>query len=154
MNSVTGLVSPQFHVKFDPLFQTVKQGEVKSEWQTKAGFVIQKELSPRTMKTDRNKVSEGDQTLNSEGDKNPTESSGYNNMPELKASLQQVGSHEPTSCKRLKSSIMKQSDPTNENKRIRTDNGKSVERVTDKVNIKNVNLENVPKPQQMEAMMI
>ena len=29
LNRTTGLVSPQFHVKFDPLFRTVKQGELE-----------------------------------------------------------------------------------------------------------------------------
>jgi hypothetical protein len=37
----TGFVSPQFHVKFDPLFQTVQETErkVSSLWQEKCGFV-------------------------------------------------------------------------------------------------------------------
>jgi hypothetical protein len=39
----TGLVSPQFHVAFDPNFQTVKEITTKSRWQNKAGFVTQRE---------------------------------------------------------------------------------------------------------------
>ena len=42
----TALVSPQFHVHFDPSFQTVKQDEMDSQWQLKAGFVTQKEIVP------------------------------------------------------------------------------------------------------------
>ena len=39
----TGLVSPQFHVAFDPAFDTVKDMTTKSNWQLKAGFVSQRE---------------------------------------------------------------------------------------------------------------
>jgi hypothetical protein len=39
----TGLVSPQFHVAFDPSFQTVKDDTFKSLWQIKTGFVSQRE---------------------------------------------------------------------------------------------------------------
>ena len=39
----TGLVSPQFHVAYDPNFQTVKEIMTKSRWQNKAGFVAQRE---------------------------------------------------------------------------------------------------------------
>ena len=35
----TGLVSPQFHVAFDPSFRTVKQDQFDSLWQVKAGLV-------------------------------------------------------------------------------------------------------------------
>ena len=41
----TGLVSPQFHVAFDPMFETVKHITIKSKWQIKAGFVGQREPS-------------------------------------------------------------------------------------------------------------
>jgi hypothetical protein len=34
----TGLVSPQFHIKFNPSFQTVKTDEFDSQWQLKTGF--------------------------------------------------------------------------------------------------------------------
>jgi hypothetical protein len=41
----TGLASPQFHVAFDPTFDTVKDMTSTSRcWQVKAGFVVQKEL--------------------------------------------------------------------------------------------------------------
>ena len=39
------LVSPQFHVAFDPAFDTAKEITTKSMWQTKAGFVAQREPS-------------------------------------------------------------------------------------------------------------
>lgn len=39
----TGLISPQFHIKFDPSFHTVKQEKFVSSWQLKAGFVSQRE---------------------------------------------------------------------------------------------------------------
>ena len=41
----TALVSPQFHTAFDPNFDNVKDLKSKSNWQIKAGFVIQRELS-------------------------------------------------------------------------------------------------------------
>ena len=43
----TGLVSPQFHVAFDPSFDTVRTMTTKSNWQVKAGFVIQKGLQKK-----------------------------------------------------------------------------------------------------------
>jgi hypothetical protein len=53
----TGLVSPQFHVVFDPSFCTVKELSAKSQWQIKAGFVMQpsmlKEHNHRTSFTQR-----------------------------------------------------------------------------------------------------
>jgi hypothetical protein len=39
LDRTTGLVSPQFHVKFDPSFQSVQKDEYDSIWQSKAGFV-------------------------------------------------------------------------------------------------------------------
>ena len=44
LDGQTGLVSPQFHIKYDPLFQTMKQNKFDSTWQIKAGFVTQREL--------------------------------------------------------------------------------------------------------------
>jgi hypothetical protein len=42
LNLETGLVSPQFHVKVDPTFNTVKgEQSPTSQWQTKCGFVRQ-----------------------------------------------------------------------------------------------------------------
>ena len=45
LNIETGFVSPQFHVKFDPTFQTLRQGGriPDSSWQQKAGFAKGKE---------------------------------------------------------------------------------------------------------------
>ena len=42
----TGLVSNQFHVKFDPLFHSVEQDIFDSQWQNKAGFT-KKEPKPK-----------------------------------------------------------------------------------------------------------
>ena len=39
MNPDTGLVSPQFHVRFDPLFTTAGEQKAPSKWQALAGFV-------------------------------------------------------------------------------------------------------------------
>ena len=38
LDRTTGLVSPQFHVKYDPQFHTVKQDYFDSHWQQKAGL--------------------------------------------------------------------------------------------------------------------
>ena len=38
LNRQTGLVSPQFHVKFDPSFHSVMQDQFDSKWQERAGF--------------------------------------------------------------------------------------------------------------------
>lgn len=58
LNIETGLVSPQFHVKFDPSFHTVKQSpEMESLWQIKAGFVAQREPIPDKTKTTLKEVS-------------------------------------------------------------------------------------------------
>ena len=45
LDRATGLVSPQFHVSFDPMFETVKYITTKSTWQNKAGFVGQREAN-------------------------------------------------------------------------------------------------------------
>jgi hypothetical protein len=46
----TGLFSPQFHVAFDAAFETVKDIAVKSNWQQKAGFIAQREISTNKVK--------------------------------------------------------------------------------------------------------
>lgn len=51
LDRYTGLVSPQFHVKLDPQFDTVDQVKFDSAWQLKAGFVPQREISPKTIET-------------------------------------------------------------------------------------------------------
>jgi hypothetical protein len=62
LNIETGLVSPQFHVKFDPSFHTVKQSpEMTSLWQIKAGFVAQREPIPEP-KTNLNAISQPTKT--------------------------------------------------------------------------------------------
>jgi hypothetical protein len=40
----TALISPQFHISFDPSFHTIKQDKFDSQWQLKAGFIAQREL--------------------------------------------------------------------------------------------------------------
>jgi hypothetical protein len=44
------LVSPQFHVSFDPRFHTVKQDNFGLKWQLKAGFVAQRESTIKKRK--------------------------------------------------------------------------------------------------------
>jgi hypothetical protein len=43
---MTGLTSPQFHVKFDPTFQTLRKSfggqSPPSNWQAKCGFILEK----------------------------------------------------------------------------------------------------------------
>jgi hypothetical protein len=53
----TALVSPQFHVTFDPSFHTCKQDEFDSKWQLKAGFVAQRE--PELKNTAKVQVPQG-----------------------------------------------------------------------------------------------
>jgi hypothetical protein len=57
----TGLVSPQFHVAFDPSFRTIKELKAKSQWQIKAGFVMRpsmiQERARGTSKTRRDESS-------------------------------------------------------------------------------------------------
>lgn len=43
LSLTTGLVSPQFHIKYDSSFSTVKDLLTVSNWQLKAGFVTQRE---------------------------------------------------------------------------------------------------------------
>ena len=43
LDRTTGLVSPQFHVKYDTAFSTTQQCKFGSEWQRKAGLVAQRE---------------------------------------------------------------------------------------------------------------
>ena len=49
LDRVTGLVSPQFHVKFDKSFNTVKQDKFDTHWQLKAGF-LGADLKPKPSK--------------------------------------------------------------------------------------------------------
>lgn len=53
LSPTTGLVSPQFHVKFDSSFSTVKDLKIESKWQLKAGFVTQREHSEKTKGQER-----------------------------------------------------------------------------------------------------
>jgi hypothetical protein len=70
------LVSPQFHVHFDPGFQIVKQDNLDSQWQLKAGFISQKELQAPAMKapielSPANKQKEFQWNLPSEREEDP-----------------------------------------------------------------------------------
>ena len=47
LNRRTGLVSPQFHIKFDPGFHTVEQDRYDSVWQLKAGLLNQTTTVPQ-----------------------------------------------------------------------------------------------------------
>lgn len=52
LNLTTGLVSPQFHIQFDPSFHTVNQEKFTSSWQLKAGFISQREKAVPKRKTE------------------------------------------------------------------------------------------------------
>ena len=45
---MTGLVSPQFHVAFDPSFRTAKEDLFDSHWQLKAGFLTKEQRKKAT----------------------------------------------------------------------------------------------------------
>ncbi len=66
----TGLVSPQFHIKFDPSFQTVKSNNFDSQWQLKTGFVgirVKEPIATAPNALERSAPSEGAQNAPSEG---------------------------------------------------------------------------------------
>jgi len=50
LDRMTGLVSPQFHVAFDPSFRTVREDEFHTTWQRKAGFLATKKTAPSAKK--------------------------------------------------------------------------------------------------------
>ena len=56
MSLQTGLVSPQFHVRFDTKFQTMRKsfGELQptSEWQVKCGFVSGQQQKQKQVQMD------------------------------------------------------------------------------------------------------
>jgi hypothetical protein len=58
LNLSTGLVSPQFHITFDPTFQTIRKqfhdNPPKSEWQTKAGFMSNPSTNEASMPSSSN----------------------------------------------------------------------------------------------------
>jgi hypothetical protein len=55
-----GLISPQFHVKYDPLFHSVMQDTFDSKWQERAGFIKQ-EVAPKK-KTIKQKASNNNES--------------------------------------------------------------------------------------------
>ena len=56
LNRYTGLVSPQFHVKFDDTFHTVKDVKLQSLWQEKAGFIKHEVTTTQTKQTKKTKM--------------------------------------------------------------------------------------------------
>ena len=62
MDRTTGLVSPQFHVKFDPGFSTVKQDRFDTQWQQRAGLIDPER--PGTKRSRASKPSESGYTSN------------------------------------------------------------------------------------------
>jgi hypothetical protein len=47
LNIETGLVSPQFHVKFDDMFETVSSQQLQIKWQQRTGFKKSDEPAPK-----------------------------------------------------------------------------------------------------------
>ena len=73
LDRATALVSPQFHISFDPGFQTVTNDDLDTQWQTKAGFVSQRERrapKPTTMTETSNNPNKRSSS-NSEGVETP-----------------------------------------------------------------------------------
>ena len=58
LDRTTGLVSPQFHVKFDPGFQTVKEDKFDTLWQMKVGFYGSVKPGKRKKKVKENSLIE------------------------------------------------------------------------------------------------
>ena len=61
LDRTTGLVSPQFHIKFDPSFHSVMQDDFDSQWQHRAGFIKQ-EPQTKPKATAKAKPRKGKQT--------------------------------------------------------------------------------------------
>ena len=57
-------MSPQFHVTYDPSFQTLKDISGKSKWRNKAGFVGQRETSEPRVKNPKGAPQPGDSRTN------------------------------------------------------------------------------------------
>ena len=55
LNRATGLVSPQFHVKIDSQFHSIKQDTYKPQWQHKAGLVSKTKSAKINMDANSNK---------------------------------------------------------------------------------------------------
>ncbi len=74
MDRETGLVSPQFHVQYDPKFEVVKQTTFTSNWQLRAGFVAQREKTVKFQDSNGAKPNPQNQT-NHTGKNTPETSS-------------------------------------------------------------------------------
>jgi hypothetical protein len=88
----TGLVSPQFHVKHDPSFQTVKDIKTPSKWQNKAGFVGQREAkTAREPGGSTNRQSKGGPTRTPEGATGSGKSARKRKLQEIAREMNTVG---------------------------------------------------------------
>ena len=58
----TGLVSPQFHIKFDTKLKTVIQEEISPQWLLKSGFISPREGRPLSATNNRMQGSGGRNT--------------------------------------------------------------------------------------------
>ena len=75
LNRQTGLVSPQFHVKFDPSFHSVMQDTFESKWQEKAGFTDEKN-QPTTNQKPTIRINKKRKQLQQENPDMPSEEGG------------------------------------------------------------------------------
>ena len=77
MNPATGLVSPQFHVRFDDLFQTVPQMQILIKWKEKCHFKANTEVvtletpTDQTLKHHRNPTSHPHTNTNQSDNRTP-----------------------------------------------------------------------------------
>jgi len=88
LNLKTALVSPQFHVKFDPTFQTVKQISVDSKWQMKSGFLTK---SVEQQEREQPGLLEPDTTLRGSSSMRDDPSNRKRKRDELNDPQEQVG---------------------------------------------------------------
>jgi hypothetical protein len=56
LDRTTGLVSPQFHVKLDPSFRTVKEDKFDQLWQKKTGFLADRKESQVSKNTSKESI--------------------------------------------------------------------------------------------------
>jgi hypothetical protein len=73
LDRTTGLVSPQFHVKFDHSFHTVMQDELDSRWQDRAGFIKQEPKEKPKAKKQKSKRTKKPKHSKRAGARGPTQ---------------------------------------------------------------------------------